>query len=181
MQIALLGCLFGAVWAMGLWAAGSVRATIGRRRTSLKSLRPASMPIARLTFLAAMLLAAAPRDVAAAAPTCHGALRPQQVAQLLFGRDIGGRLGVSEAAWRRFVAREVTPRFPNGLTVIDASGEWRVRRRGATLREPSKLIEIVLPGRSDDQNRLDAIVAAYKRQFRQVSVGVIVQSACVAF
>jgi hypothetical protein len=88
---------------------------------------------------------------------------------------------VSEAAWRRFVAHEVTPRFPNGLTIIDASGQWRDRRRGAIVREPSKLIEIILPGRGDDQNRLDAIVAAYKRQFRQGSVGVIVQSACVSF
>jgi hypothetical protein len=139
------------------------------------------MPIARLTFLAAMLFAAALRDAAAAAPTCHGALRPQQVAQLLFGRNIGGRLRVSEAAWRRFVAREVTPRFPDGLTIIDASGQWRDRRRGAIVHEPSKLIEIILTGRGDDQNRLDAIVAAYKRQFRQGSVGVIVQSACVAF
>jgi hypothetical protein len=139
------------------------------------------MQTARLTFLAAMLLAAAPRDAAAVAPTCHGALRPQQVAQLLFGRDIGGRLGVSEVAWRRFVAREVTPRFPNGLTIIDVSGQWRDRRRGAIVREPSELIEIILPGRGDDQNRLDAIVAAYKRQFRQGSVGVIVQSACVLF
>jgi hypothetical protein len=149
------------------------------RSLKLKSLRLASMLIAQLTLLAAMLLAAAPP--AAAASTCHGALRPQQVAQLLFGRDVGGRLGVSEAAWRRFVAREVTPRFPNGLTIIDASGQWRDRRRGAIVHEPSKLIEIILPGRGDDQNRLDAIVAAYRRQFRQGSVGVIVQSACVSF
>ncbi len=139
------------------------------------------MPLARLTFLAAMLFAAAPLNPAAAAATCHGGLRPQQVAQLLFGRDIGGRVGVSEAAWRHFVAREVTPRFPNGLTIIEASGEWRGRRRGVITREPSKLIEIVLPGRSDDQNRLDAIVAAYKRQFRQASVGIIVQAACASF
>lgn len=176
MQIALLCCLFGAVCVMGLWASGSARPTVAG---SLKGLRPPSMPIARLAFLAATLLAAAPP--AGAVPICHGALRPQQVAQLLFGRDIGGRLGVSEAAWRRFVAREVTPRFPNGLTIIDASGEWRSRGRGAIVREPSKLIEIVLPGRGDDQNRLDAIVAAFKQQFRQVSVGVIVQSACVSF
>jgi hypothetical protein len=38
-----------------------------------------------------------------------------------------------------------------------------------------------LRGRGDDQHRLDAIVAAYRRQFRQGSVGVIVRSACVSF
>ena len=33
----------------------------------------------------------------------------------------------------------------------------------------------------DDEARLDAIVAAYKRRFHQRSVGVIVQAACVSF
>ena len=40
---------------------------------------------------------------------------------------------------------------------------------------------IVLPGNDDDQARLDAVVTAYKREFRQQSVGVVVQSACVSF
>jgi len=49
------------------------------------------------------------------------------------------------------------------------------------VREPSKLVMIVLPGHPDDQARVEAIVAAYKRQFQQQSVGVIVQPACAAF
>jgi hypothetical protein len=39
----------------------------------------------------------------------------------------------------------------------------------------------VLPGNKDDDARLDAVVAAYKREFHQHSVGVIVRPACVAF
>jgi hypothetical protein len=103
------------------------------------------------------------------------------VAELLFGRDVGNRLGVSEAAWRRFVAGEITPRFPDGLTVTDARGQWRDADTGRIVREPSKRVEIVLPGRADDAARLAAIVSAYKRQFHQRSVGLIVQSACVSF
>jgi uncharacterized protein DUF3574 len=103
------------------------------------------------------------------------------VAELLFGRDIGNRLGVSDADWRRFVAREITPRFPDGLTVTDALGQWRDPDSGRIVREPSKRVEIVLPGHADDAARLDAIVTAYKRQFRQRSVGLILQSACVSF
>jgi Protein of unknown function (DUF3574) len=113
--------------------------------------------------------------------SCHGGLRPQAVAELLFGRDIGGRLGVSEAAFARFVARELTPRFPDGLTVTDATGQWRDRRSGRILREPSKHVEIVLPGKADDQARLGAIASAYKHTFRQQSVGIIVRPACVSF
>ena len=83
--------------------------------------------------------------------------------------------------WPRFVARELTPRFPDGLTVTDAIGQWRDRDSGSIVREPSKHVEIVLPGNADDEARLDAVVAAYKRAFHQQSVGVIVHTACVAF
>lgn len=99
----------------------------------------------------------------------------------MFGRDIGHRIGVSEKAWEHFVAREITPRFPDGLTVTDASGQWRDSVSGRIVREPSKLVTIVLPGSADDEARLDAVVSAYKRQFHQQSVGVVVQSACASF
>ncbi len=113
--------------------------------------------------------------------SCHGTMKPQQVAELLFGRDIGLSIGVSERAWTRFVARELTPRFPDGLTITDAVGQWRDRPSGKAMREPAKQVEIVLPGNADDQARLDAVVQAYKRAFRQHSVGVIVRPACVSF
>jgi Protein of unknown function (DUF3574) len=114
-------------------------------------------------------------------PSCPGAQLPRQVAELLFGRDIGQHLDVSESDWSRFVARELMPRFPDGLTVTDAVGQWRDRDSGRVAREPSKHVEIVLPGNADDEARLDAAVAAYKRIFHQHSVGVIVRTACVSF
>jgi hypothetical protein len=113
--------------------------------------------------------------------SCHGAQQVRQVAELLFGRDIGHKIGVSESAWARFVARELTPLFPDGITVIDAEGQWRDGAAGAIVREPSKRVEIVLTGADDDQMRLDAVVAAYKRDFHQQSVAVIVRQACVSF
>jgi uncharacterized protein DUF3574 len=131
--------------------------------------------------LAFVFLISSNSDAATQTLSCHGAQKPRQVAELLFGRAIGGRVGVSAAAWARFVAREMTPRFPDGLTVTDSVGQWRDRTHGALVREPSKRVEILLPGNADDDDRLAAVVAAYKRQFRQHSVGVIVQAACVAF
>ncbi len=113
--------------------------------------------------------------------SCQGVQQPKMVAELLFGRDIGNRVGVSQSAWARFVAGEMTPRFPGGLTVTDAVGQWRDPGSGRIVREPSKRVEIVLPGNGDDEARLEAIVRAYKRRFRQQSVGVIVRPACVAF
>ena len=113
--------------------------------------------------------------------SCHGKQQIRKVAELLFGRDIGHRLAVSNADWTRFVARELTPRFPDGLTVSDALGQWRDRQTRAIVREPSKRVEIVLPGNADDDAKLDAVVGAYKRAFHQQSVGIIVRTACVAF
>src|SRR5580700_2231022 len=51
----------------------------------------------------------------AAAP-CHGTQQSRTVAELLFGRNIGRSIGVSESDWAGFVAREMAPRFPDGLT-----------------------------------------------------------------
>jgi hypothetical protein len=112
---------------------------------------------------------------------CLPPSRPMMSAELLFGRDIGNRLAVSEAAFAAFVAREITPRFPDGLTVIDARGQWRDLDRGSTVREASKLVKIVF---ADDQTKradLDAIAAAYKTRFKQQAVLTSLQASCVTF
>jgi hypothetical protein len=112
---------------------------------------------------------------------CLGGQRPTQVAELMFGRNIGRRLGVSEAEWGRFVDREIISRFPNGLTVLNAGGQWRDEATKKIVREPSKLVQIVLPGQVEDIARLNEIVAASKRRFKQQSVVMIVRPACVSF
>ena len=112
---------------------------------------------------------------------CLGGQRPGQVAELLFGRNIGRRLGVNEADWSRFVDREIIFRFPSGLTMFNAAGEWRDGASNKIVREPSKIVQIVLPGQAEDTARLNEIVAAYKRRFKQQSVGIIVRPACVSF
>jgi len=112
---------------------------------------------------------------------CSSPQKPQQVVDLLFGRKIGGRMGVTEAQWARFVDREITPRFPDGLTVFNASGQWRDAEHNRIVREPSKIVTIVLPGKPEDGEHLNAIVEAYKARFRQQSVGMILRPACVSF
>ena len=77
---------------------------------------------------------------------CLGGQRPSQVAELMFGRNIGGRLGVNETEWSRFLDNEILSRFPKGLTVMNAAGEWRDEASNRIVREPSKVVQIVLPG-----------------------------------
>ena len=112
---------------------------------------------------------------------CRSGQRPTEVVRLFFGRNIGNRLGVSESAWSRFVDREIVPRFPDGLTIFEATGRWQDRAANRVAREPSKIVEIALPGTPEDMVRLNEIVEAYKSRFKQQSVGMIVRPACVSF
>jgi Protein of unknown function (DUF3574) len=112
---------------------------------------------------------------------CRGVQKPRHVAELTFGRSIEGRLAVSETQWVQFVDDEITPRFPDGLTVFDAAGQWWDKASNKIIREPSKIVLIVLPGNAEDLARLNEIAEAYKRSFRQQSVGMIVRAACVSF
>lgn len=113
--------------------------------------------------------------------TCGSGQEAMLTAELLFGRKIGDRAGVSEAAFRRFVDEEVTPRFPDGLTILDASGQYRDTSSGALIREPSKLLLIALKDEAEGRAKLAAIAEAYKSRFHQQSVGTILKPACVSF
>ncbi len=143
--------------------------------------RHAAIATLLLLAMAPALLLIAPAALAIEPMACDTTMKAQHVAQLLFGRNVADQVRVTEAEWSDFVAREVSPRFPDGFTVMDATGQWRDSRRGTIVHEGSKLIEIVLPGRSDDKARIDAIAEAYKGRFEQQSVGLIIGPACVRF
>ena len=100
--------------------------------------------------------------------------------RLFFGRNIGDAEGVSDEDWQAFLADTVTPRFPDGLSVFDAAGQWR-DSEGAIVRERSKMVLILAEPSSDAVRRLDETAEEYKRKFSQESVLRVVDSACVAF
>jgi hypothetical protein len=112
---------------------------------------------------------------------CGGGQKPQQVVELMFGRKIVDRIAVTEDEWIRFVDQEITPRFPDGLTVFSTAGQRRDQSSNRIVREPSKVVLIVLPGKAEDLARVNEIAQAYKTRFKQQSVGVILRPACVSF
>jgi hypothetical protein len=75
------------------------------------------------------------------------------------------RAGVSDRQWENFVAREVAPRFPEGFTVIDATGRWRDRTSHRLVRERSKLVMVIAPDLPQVHERVGAITAACERVF----------------
>ncbi|MFN3657513.1 MAG: DUF3574 domain-containing protein [Pseudolabrys sp.] len=131
-------------------------------------------------FLSFALLSLAWDFPARAEPlTCAAPLKPMLRNELYFGRNIGGRAGVGERQWQAFVNRELTPRFPDGLTVIDGQGQWR--EGGGIVRERSKIVVIVTADDAEARTRVAAAAAAYKARFGQRSVGVVTQPVCAAF
>ena len=100
--------------------------------------------------------------------------------RLFFGRSRGNMEVVTDAAWREFLANEVTPRFPDGLTVLDGSGQWR-DGVGTMVRERTKVVIILAKPGGDGMQRTDEIAAAYRRAFGQESVLRVITAACVSF
>ena len=96
----------------------------------------------------ALLAAAAPPAFAADAPPCLPGTEAFAEYRLFFGRSHGAVEVVSEAAWRGFLADEVTSRFPDGLTVLDAAGQRRAGS-GAIARERTKLLLILAEAGAD--------------------------------
>jgi len=112
--------------------------------------------------------------------SCPPDLSPVTTAELYFGRDIGGTLGVSEDDWRAFLDAEVTPRFPDGLSVTDVAGQWR-GADGVIVREPSKALLLILSGAPGEADRIAAIRAAYRARFHQEAVLLLRRQGCAAF
>jgi len=139
------------------------------------------MPSHMFRLLAAMLVVLSLGGSAGAQLACNAPQKVQQVVDLLFGRKIGDRIAVTEAQWARFVDSEITPRFPDGLTVFNAYGQWRDTERNRIVREPSKVVTIVLPGKPEDGERLTEVIEVYKKRFKQQSVGMVLRPACVSF
>ncbi|HEX9348134.1 MAG TPA: DUF3574 domain-containing protein [Gemmatimonadales bacterium] len=124
------------------------------------------------TLTLAVLLAAA-----ACAPAIRSSgLQPVVTERLYFGRNVAQNLGVTDSAWAVFVADVVSARLPDGFTFWAAEGEWR-GADGRVTREPSFVLEVVHPTRSAaSEAAIVAIIAEYKRRFRQESVLRVVSS-----
>ena len=87
---------------------------------------------------------------------------------------------VSAEDWQAFLNSVVTPRFPQGLTVWQASGQWR-SNSGSIVQESSYVLNIVHPDNAATDSSVAEIVNAYKAQFRQEAVLRSRSSACVSF
>lgn len=140
-------------------------------------------------LLAAGLLGGCVSAVAPASSTLHGdPAHPAQAqawvdTRLYFGLGLEGDAagGVSERRWRDFLDREVTPRFPDGLSVFDVYGQWQGKAQKTPERLRSKMLVIDYPDTSENRAKVEAIRAAWKQRTGDQSVLRVTQPAEVSF
>jgi hypothetical protein len=76
---------------------------------------------------------------------------------------------VTDAEWEAFLRDVVTPRFPDGLTVWTARGQWR-GADGAVAREESRVVQLLHRPSAAADSSIVAIVAEYRSRFAQEAV-----------
>jgi hypothetical protein len=90
--------------------------------------------------------------------------------ELYFGTTRPGNEQVTEAEFDDFVEREISPRFPDGLTRLTAYGQFR-SSTGELIREKSYLLILLYPQHVAGANkRIEEIREQYKLAFTQESV-----------
>ena len=77
---------------------------------------------------------------------------------------------IGEAQWREFLDREVTPRFPDGLTVLDGYGQWLFRGNPEPNRLQSKVLVILHEDNPQRSADIEAIRLAWKQAHAHQSV-----------
>jgi hypothetical protein len=91
--------------------------------------------------------------------------------ELFFGTARPDGTAVTEEEWIVFLDREITTRFPDGLTVMTGSGRWR-EADGDVVQERSMLVILLYPreAAADSSAKIELIRAAYEEAFEQESV-----------
>jgi len=123
-----------------------------------------------------------PQDTAAESRFCEQALHGSIFArtELYFGLSRAEGPNVTEAEFQEFLDTVVTPRFPDGLTLLSGKGQFR-GASGVVQKEPSKVLILFYVWDPAHQRAIERIRALYKATFQQESVLRVDDSSCVSF
>ena len=100
--------------------------------------------------------------------------------ELYFGLSRADGPNVTEAEFQAFVDEVVTPRFPDGLTLLSGAGQFR-GSSGAVVKEPSKLLILFYPWNNARNRAIERIRTLYKQAFQQEAVLRVDDESCVSF
>ena len=113
---------------------------------------------------------------------CPDGTDPYTEYRLFFGRgSTDNPRAVSDEAWSKFLEDTITVEFPDGLTVLDAYGQYTDTATKRLIKEDTKLLIILVPPDADSTPGIDRIVEEYKNRFAQQGVLREIKATCASF
>ena len=100
--------------------------------------------------------------------------------ELFFGLSRSNGPDVTEEEFQHFVDTEVTPRFPDGLTLLTGRGQFK-NSTGTIIQEGAKVLILLYPFNQKSNRAVEQIREAYKDTFQQESVLRVDGQLCVSF
>jgi len=122
----------------------------------------------------------APSQKSAADTQSCNADNQMQQTTLYFGLSRPAGKDITPQEWQQFVDNDVTPRFRDGLTVLDARGQW-LGNDGKVAREQSKALMLIHGKDAQSESNIEALRNVYKSRFAQESVMRVDNPVCVQF
>jgi hypothetical protein len=151
-----------------------------------KLIRAAAAGVLVLGLVAAPLPQALADRPAAETKAQHGLCAQTRVGQLLhrtelyFGLARPGGI-VTEEEFQAFLDAVITPRFPDGLTVLSAKGQFREATSATPSKEDAKILILLYPFSRWTNRAVEEIRQSYKARFGQQSVLRVDEVSCVSF
>lgn len=100
--------------------------------------------------------------------------------ELFFGLSKPDGSVISEVEFQGFVDGTVTPLFPDGLTLLSGTGQFR-GSSGEVIKEGSKLLVLLYTFSRESSVKVEQVREAYKSAFQQQSVLRVDEPSCVSF
>ncbi len=113
--------------------------------------------------------------------TCEAAgSEPMMRTELFLGLRKPNGTTVNNAEFQQFLDREITPRFPDGFTLLTGQGQFK-NARGVILAERTQLLILLYPVATTSSQQIEQIRQAYTSAFQQQSVLRADELSCASF
>src|SRR5688500_2944001 len=112
------------------------------------------------------------------APTCASGEQASIAEVVYFGANKPGGV-VSPEEWSTFLRDVVTPKFPSGLSVWQASGQWQ-GGDGKLTKESTFVLSLVHAEASSFEASVQDIIVEYKARFQQEAVLRVKSHVCIS-
>lgn len=92
--------------------------------------------------------------------------------EIFFGQNLAGGKKIAQGDWQNFMDKELTKRFPKGLTVYDSYGQMQ-HADGRIERQSTWVVVLVLPEDPASEKSVQEAVDAFRKRFSKAQVMIL--------